>query len=72
MVKSILFRYGIKGKGIVNYDSSEQKNIHNKYDSRFGREKNNNTNYGKKDFFEDKDGKLWVKVTFTIHKKWKN
>ena len=62
MVKSILFRYGIKGKGIVNYDSSEQKNIHNKYDSRFGREKNNNTNYGKKDFFEDKDGKLYWKI----------
>lgn len=57
MTKSILFRYKLKGKGIVNYDSSEQKFIHNKYKTDL-RYSNNNVSYAKKHFYKNEDNEL--------------
>lgn len=57
-VKNILFRIDIDGKGIVNYDSNDQRQIHygtNLYD------KYENVQYAKKNFYT-KDDKLQYKI----------
>lgn len=53
-VKSILFRVELKGQGIVNFDSSDQKLMFNKL--KRGYQSHDNVNYAKKNFYMDLDG----------------
>jgi len=65
MVKNILFKIKLKGKGIVNYDSNEQKRILFNYDSKNTnhlRDTNKNVSFAKKNFFLDKNGILNYKI----------
>ena len=63
MARSILFRIKLKGNGIVNYDSGEQKSTHKDYRTRFeNRTEKNNVTFCKKNFYLNEEGKLDWKV----------
>jgi hypothetical protein len=58
-VKNILFKMKIKGNGIVNYDSSEQKYMYKNtelWKSTKSFTDNNNVSYAKKSFYETPEG----------------
>ncbi len=65
-VKNVMFEFELEGKGIVNYDSNEQKYIWNN-ESKSGGKNNltsiyNNTSYAKKNFYRDSSGNLTYKI----------
>lgn len=62
MVKNILFRFKLKGKGIVNYDNSDQSYTHEAYKTVFKGNRNSNVNYSKKHFYKDEEGKVLWKI----------
>lgn len=63
-VKNIQFRMSLKGHGIVNYDSSEQKFMMNRVKGH-AYNRNENVSYAKKKFFEDEDGNLAYKLSIS-------
>lgn len=62
MVRSILFRLGIAGNGIVNFDSTDQKFIYNGEAKSNKKTRFDNVSYGKKSFSRDEDGNLIDKI----------
>lgn len=61
-VKNILFRFKLKGQGIVNFDNQEQSYLHNKYGTRFKGNSNSNINYAKKHFFKNENNEIDWKI----------
>jgi hypothetical protein len=64
-VKNILFKIELKGQGVVNYDSGEQKIVFRSEedkDSKSMYEKHDNVSYAKKNFYRDECGKLTWKL----------
>ncbi len=64
--KRIDFRIKIAGKGLINYDDKEQKFMFKTPDNSGPKhhlwDPKNNTNYAKKNFYRDTDGKLQYKL----------
>lgn len=66
--KRVDFRFKIKGNGIVNYDSGEQKWVFNNSKESNGKRHRmsyfdgDNVMYAKKNFYEDKNGDLQYKI----------
>ena len=55
---SIFFKFRLKGNGIVNFDSKEQKEAIKKCGISLPDVKNSNYNFGKKSFYKDMDGNM--------------
>jgi hypothetical protein len=53
--KNLLFRLKLRGNGIVNYDSSEQRFMFNGTDLNHMKTMHNNTSYAKKKFYKEGD-----------------
>jgi len=78
-VKHIKFRIKLKGEGIVNFDSNNQKYMYTNFDSKEKKYtytnlsdkmspdklKYKNVNYAKKHFYTDKDGNLQYKIAIS-------
>lgn len=64
MIKSILFKLDLEGKGVVNFDSKDQKYIYSreKYDGNPKSSRYDNVSYAKKNFYRDKEGNLVEKI----------
>jgi len=62
-VKNVMFRITIKGNGIVNYDSGEQKNVWKEFKNKkeFDK-KNDNYIFAKKNYYSSSDGELEYKT----------
>lgn len=56
-VKSIFFRVYLRGEGIVNFDTSEQRFIYNKYAENQFHSKHDNVKYAKKEWYYIDDNK---------------
>ena len=56
-IKSILFKYELKGQGVVNFDGKEQKWILKNLGFKEYVNSNDNNNYAKKTFFVNTEGK---------------
>lgn len=65
-VKSILFTVELSGKGVVNFDSNDQKYMYNgtNLKSTMGT-MHDNVSYAKKHFYKDADGKLSYKLSIS-------
>ena len=65
-IKSILLKIELSGRGIVNYDSGEQKNMYNEYLKNIYNgsqiRKENNISYAKKNFTKSPEGKIDYKL----------
>ena len=65
-VKNILVEVELEGKGIVNYDSNDQKQLWNRESKRGNKNGftgiHDNVSYAKKNYYRDEDGNLQYKV----------
>jgi hypothetical protein len=63
-VKSILFKVQLKGRGVVNYDSNDQRFIWNKNTAGNGQEKcdHDNVSFAKKRWYKNDDGSFEKKL----------
>lgn len=61
-VKNILFRVKIKGRGVVNMDSNDQKWIYNNEEKSLKKGSHDNILYAKKNFYRDDNGNLVEKL----------
>lgn len=63
-IKNVLFELELKGQGIVNMDSGDQKWIHRNEQTHLRQENTSNENcsYAKKNFYRDPNGKLKWKL----------
>jgi len=61
-VKNVLFKLDLNGKGIVNFDSNEQKFMFNGTNLHNMKTRYDNVNYAKKNFYSDSDGELTYKI----------
>ena len=67
-VKNVLFKLDLNGKGIVNFDSNEQKFIFSKSKLHNMKTRYDNVNYAKKNFYRDIDGELIYKIKISSNK----
>lgn len=64
--KNILFRMKLKGNGIVNFDSVDQKWVYNDTNLKSGMfTQFKNTSYAKKKFYKNSDGDLSYKISIS-------
>ena len=63
-VKNVLFRTKIKGNGVVNFDSSEQKFMFNSTDLHNMKTRHDNVSFAKKKFYKE-DDKLTYKLSIS-------
>lgn len=61
-MKSILLKVNLKGKGVVNFDSGDQKWLFHKTNLNHLFTSNNNVKYAKKNLYKDADGNLYYKL----------
>lgn len=69
-LKSILLRWKLKGRGIVNYDSSEQRFVLNDTNLNNMKTKHDNVNYAKKRLYKNGDNyeyKITTSSDFLMH-----
>jgi hypothetical protein len=69
-VKSILLRWKLKGRGVVNFDSSDQRFVLGSTDLGYMKTRHDNTNYAKKRLYKNGDKwgyKLTTSSDFLLH-----
>jgi len=64
-IKNVLFRAKLKGRGIVNFDSSDQKFVYNGSDMHHMKTLHDNTSYAKKKFYRDENNNLKYKISIS-------
>lgn len=64
-VKNILFKLDLNGRGIVNFDSSEQRFIYHDTNLTNMKTKHNNTSYAKKRFYKNDNDGLDYKISIS-------